>query len=298
MLSQQQWSGIGKSDVEKWISNFKNMDDDDKSLYFAYKLLVNIIYYSEKDVIDTLKDGINNFLFRKELLQKQIESNFQLSENALLNIVNENLSNTCFVPLLDVDAPHESGNYISRILVQNGIIEAKQSFNIKGLHLMRESQKYSKVVIVDDCIGSGDQIRDFWQNNAQVTIQGKNMLLKEYCKKYNIDVCYLTIFAFDKIIDTLNAELEGLDVYCIRSLTESQRVFSEESYIWKDNEEREAAELFFRTVAKDACISFLGHFDLDFAFIMHKTIPDWSLPILWRKNSGWKYLLRRKNSDG
>ena len=43
MLSQQQWSGLTKSEIEQWLSNFRQLDIHEQ--YFAYKLLASLIYY-------------------------------------------------------------------------------------------------------------------------------------------------------------------------------------------------------------------------------------------------------------
>lgn len=62
MLSQQQWSGLTKAEVEQWLSNFRDLELYEK--YLVYKLLTSLIYYSEKDVIDALNEGIHSRLFR------------------------------------------------------------------------------------------------------------------------------------------------------------------------------------------------------------------------------------------
>lgn len=295
MLKQQQWSGINREDIDRWISNFAGISESEKLL--AYKLLSNLIYYSEKDVIEALKEGIYNCLLKKTISEKQILSDFTLSSQALLQIEKDELKKTCFIPLLDSNAPHESGNYVSRLLVQQGMINSDHSIFLNNIEETFNTIGFSRLVIIDDCVGSGDQLRDFWNINAEVKFNGKNTLLKNYCRAKKIDVNYLTLFGYEPSIERLKSELAELNICCVRGLNDLQRVFVEGSYVWENEVERKIAIKFFERLTRDVMIPFYGYKGLDFAFIMHRTIPDWSLPIFWKEKDDWQLLLRRKNSN-
>ncbi len=293
MLSQQQWSGITKSEVERWLDNFQGLELSEIAL--VYKLITNIIYYSEKDIINALEEGIYNKLFYCKLLNKQIASNFTLSPKALDNVVKDELRKTCFIPLLDNDSPHESSNYISRLLVQQGFIEASQSMFLN--HIADNIDRYDRIVIVDDCIGSGDQLFSFLEHKANVTYNGNIISLLEFCSHRNIEIVYLTLFGYQKSVEQIRQKLSNLRICCIRTLTDIHRVFSPDSYIWINENERQSAISLFAKLTTECNIPLLGYKDLDFAFIMHGTIPDWSLPLFWKENSDWNLLIRRKNSN-
>ena len=82
MVSQKQWSGLEIEDIDKWINNFRELDIEEQ--YLAYKLLAHLIYFSEKDIIEALKNGLYKCLLYKEALEKQIENDFQLSPRSVL----------------------------------------------------------------------------------------------------------------------------------------------------------------------------------------------------------------------
>lgn len=107
----------------------------------------------------------------------------------------------------------------------------------------------------------------------------------------------MTLFGYDKSISNLREELDDLNIYCVRQLSEAQRVFSDDSYIWNNTDERDEAFSLFREITRMNGINLYGYKELDFAFIMHETIPDWSLPLFWQENTDWKLLMRRKNSN-
>ncbi len=294
MLSQQQWSGLQKSDVESWLKNFKDVQSGERLL--VYKLLSNIIYFSEADVIAALKEGIYKCLYYSVILEKQINAKFSMSQQALAAVCQEELENTYFIPLLDSNSPHESGNYIMRLLVQQNIIQPRQSVFLESLPDIFISRKIKRLVVVDDCVGSGHQLLDFW-TNATVDINDNVITLAELCEKYGVEANYLTLFGYDKSIDMLQGSLRNLRIYCVRKLTDTQRVFQNGAYIWKDNDECEAAKDLFEGLCADAGIPLYGYNGLDFAFIMHRTIPDWTLPLFWKENADWNLLMRRKNSN-
>lgn len=295
MLKQQQWSGLTRADVDRWLNNFKSLTE--RELLLAYKILANLIYFSEADVIEALKEGIHKCLYYDVLLRKQIEAGFSLSQKALSNVAQEEMEQTCFVPLLDSDSPHESGNYVTRTLVQQGIISSERSVFIDKLPERFASGGIKNLVIVDDCVGSGQQLSSFWRY-AKIKDGESINSLQDLCAKYGIKAHYLTLFGYDVSLKKLRDAFSNLRIHCVRMLTDRQRVFSDNGYMWSDSGEREQAIKLFRELCQGAGIPLYGYENLDFAFIMHRTIPDWSIPLLWKENADWKLLMRRKNSHG
>lgn len=294
MLSQQQWSGLTRQEIDGWLSNFDSLGSDNRE--FAYKILVNLLYFSEKDVINTLREGVYKCVGYDAILAAQTASSFSLSNHSLCNIYNGELSATIFLPLSDNDSPHESGNYVSRLLVQQNIIPVSNSIYADRLPEVFIKDDVKNVIIVDDCLGSGDQITSFW-TTKRITTKDGTQSINELCKANGVVVKYLTLFGYKNSIDELKVKHPELKIHCMRYLTDQQRVFSDSSYIWSCEDERKKAFEFFRELTQEIGIPLLGYRGLDFAFIMHQTIPDWSLPLLWKNRSHWNKLLGRKNSN-
>lgn len=101
MLTQQQWSGLTNAAIDSWLSNFRGLSHEEQEL--VYKLLTNLIYFSENDITEALKIGVYNCLSYSDVLEKQKSSGFSLSANTLKNVHNSNIKKSCFVPLLDSD---------------------------------------------------------------------------------------------------------------------------------------------------------------------------------------------------
>lgn len=292
MITHNQWTGIHKEDIDRWIDNFIGLSDE--FILLAYTLLINIIYFSEKDILNALREGVNNLLFKNVILKQQMDSNFTLSSKAIFNILKEELDASCFIPLLDRNAPHESANYMVRLLVQNNIIQPDQSKFLWDLKM--ENFEYKRIVIIDDCVGSGDQLSDFWNKNAKIIVNGTETLLKIFCmSNHNIEIYYLTLFGYSNNIIKLKEEIPEINIICVNLLEDTQRVFSNESYIWQGNDLIVAKEMLDNLLTEKG-VHLLGYKNLDFALIMDGTIPDWSLPMLYKHTSDWYPLLRRKSS--
>lgn len=282
------WSAIDQSNVNAWMSNFKKISEREKEL--LYKLLTNILYFSEDDIINMLSFGVNNILYKEELLEKELETNFGLDFLQLKKIKDDYLQETCFIPLLFSNSPQESGNYIIRLLVSQKIISDSQAFFPKDLPSKFNEKKFKKVVIVDDCIGSGDQLGMFLED-TYLKYNDSKIKLQDYCQKNGLEICYMALFGYEKKVSDNNLNIK---IHCLKILKERHRVFIKNSYIWDNINELDYAKEFFVKILKDYEIKLSGYHDLDFALIMHRTIPDWSLPLFWEENNGWKYLLRRK----
>lgn len=294
MLSSQQWSGITKVSLNRWLNNLEPYSITEQ--YFFYKILANLIYYSEQDIQDLLCQGLKWDIHRNLILKKQISADFMLSKQAIRTIISTETIGTRYSPLLDSDKPYESGNYLLRILVQQSIITPSQGNYVqKHVDSYIEGQTFKRLIIIDDCVGSGKQFYDFWKCET-VVINGKPILLRKWCSDNNIKPMYFFLFGYKSTLHFLHEKLQDIDLYCMKILPDEMRVFSETSYIW-DSEELQEAQKTLEPILAEFNIPLHGYSDLDFNLVMHKTIPDWSLPMLWKNRDGWSCLLRRKNSD-
>ncbi|KXY34997.1 phosphoribosyltransferase-like protein [Bacillus sp. FSL K6-0067] len=288
-LSCKQWSGLNKSKINSWIENFP---DDEKVMYFVHKLLNQIIYYSESDLKQMLFEGVFHRVLTNAVLKEQIKDNFIHPQHSLDFKLKQELKKTLFVPLLDAEAPYESGNQVTRILTQQLGVPTNQvvfSRNINSLH-----EHYERLIILDDCIGSGDQFRTFWEES----IVNSGESLREWCQMNKVEAHYVVLVGYEDNINGLSVEMNDLQIHCVELLKEENRVFSNKSAYWENENEMNEAKKLFQEIVNEYGIPLLGYRDMDFAIIMHLNIPDWSLPVFWKSAPGWDILIERKNSHG
>lgn len=290
-LKSGQWDGLQGRDLKRWLNNF---DDNVLDRYFAIRLLTQVIYYSENDMELLLREGIFNRIIGEEcVLPIQYKNQFRFGNKQLMLLQQNELNQTLFTPLLVGPSPDESGNQLMRMLTQRLLInKSKVKFHC-FLDNYGDAHDNKRLIIIDDCIGSGQQCSDFWENSTVMSGE----LLRDWCKKYNIEVFYFVLVGFLDTIKKLTTDFQDLKIRCMEILDDRHRVFDNNSLYWEDSAELSKAKNYFETIATNNNFSLAGFNSLDFALILHKTIPDWNVPILWKQRPNWSFLLQRKNSN-
>lgn len=287
LLSCHQWDGLRWPEIMAWLGNFP---PDPLSQYYPVRLLANLLYYSEYDLELLAGQSVNRIIGRS-ILAKQILSGFSIPNAELRRDYARNLSETLFIPLLVEGRPYESGHQIARLLVQRLRIPTSQMMNVWDIKMI--GSRFKCLVVVDDCLGSGDELRKFWSGTK---ISDGATLLRDWCKANCIKAYYLTLIGYQNTARQLASEFHDLEVVCAETLTDQHRVFEPRSVYWDSEVELSQARTFFEDVATQRRLGLLGYGSLGFAVIMHVTVPDWSLPILWKEVPGWSVLMVRKNS--
>src|SRR5437588_4607625 len=218
LVCQAQWDCLNYSDVNKWIdANFQN---DIEGQYYAVKILLHTVYYSKKDLIKLLDYGLNERIYGQIVKEEFIKSgNINILSSEMESSIIKLRKTSFFVPLLDSNKPSESGNGIIGDIVHK--LDIKESQVAFHWDVTEEKLQDSKILIfVDDCVGSGRQLKKFW-NSAQITH------IKEICVRRDIKVYYLVLIGYRKNLEKLksNNELKGIEVTVCDLLTDSNRVF-------------------------------------------------------------------------
>lgn len=205
----------------------------------------------------------------------------------------EELAKTLFIPLLNDNKPSESGPLVVRYLTTNlNIPQSNTAF-----HFDLEIDKinsFNRIIIVDDCIGSGQHLKDFW--NGTVDKKGlKNIL--PYKEK---DIYFLSLIGYINTIVDLYGDglIEGLKIVLCDQLTDDHRILNASHNAWRDEHEWQFAQQYLKNLCRNLGIDMLGYNKLDFAVFIHNTAPDWTLPIFWKNiDDEWFNLVNRKNTN-
>lgn len=285
LIEARQWTGFDLKSLNRWIKNFESIDD---GTYIACKILNRLIGYSEEDLVRMVKEGIMRILQKEVVLKYVLEKDFSVMESELSYEVNKALSRTLFAPLLSQNAPGESGDAIMRLITQRIKPQVQKMF----VSELPNSYPCDYLILVDDCIGSGEQFSDFW-DTAQVK---NNKLLREWCKENHIKPFYLCLVAYKNSLDELQRTYDDIDIIAIETVSDMHEIFDLNNDLWDDELELEKAKEKIGEVIEEKGIPLLGYNDLHFGVVIHNNIPDWSLPILYKKRNGWNLLVERKNS--
>lgn len=286
------WDGIDHESFAAWLGNFP----DDEGRYYALRLLNRFIFYSEKDVVQLCRHGLFSLLLKREVLNNQAASNFSKSEVQLNADLQMALMSSRIVPLLDRDKPYESGNLITRILVQKLAINGELIINPDQV-VYEIKQGCERIIVVDDCVGSGDQINGFWNKVYKFT--GSNCIsFKDVSDNYDkVNFYYLTLVATEAGIVNALEENSGINILSCEVLNDNYRVFSQTSHFFESDSEKEKAKNYLNSLLLQRGVALMGYGGLDFAIAFHHNIPDWSLPLFYKRRPNWRPLMIRKDSD-
>lgn len=286
LLKKGQWSGITQMQYHQWNNNFGQVEE---GKYIASRILNSLLYYSENDILKMLECAFESIFNREVILPLQKETFFSRLPSELEYEINQAVSKSIVIPLLEEFAnPGASGPEIARY-IQSHI---RPRFQMAYHFDIVPNSQYDRIIIVDDCIGSGDQLKDFW-NEARIK---NNTLLKDWAAKNTNKIYYVSLVGYRRTIEELKRKIKEIEIVCIDYIDNNHQIFAEESKCWLDEEEKNWAKMQLETRIKDIGISVNGYSNLSFAVVLHKTIPDWTLPALYKNRNGWSHLIERKDT--
>ncbi|MCO6499361.1 MAG: hypothetical protein J5I47_03170 [Vicingus serpentipes] len=285
------WSKLTNNQFQKWLNNFKSIDEK----YCAAKLLDRFVYYSEEDIIQLLKYGVHELLIRINHINVEVKNDFNTQETVLSTLKNNFIENTAFIPL-NSGNPTESGNVIASYLCkEHGIPEGNV---LDAMKLTSDViSKYQNIIIVDDFIGSGDQIINFWSYD-DVILDGNQIKMYEIANKHQeIKFKYFCLVTTEEGYNNFYSEGlhhdKRLDIVYCEKLKPKFKIFGEKS-VYFDNSEKDNYKNIIDNICKVNGINLLGHKGLDYAVAFHHNIPDASLPLFYEQKESWNYLFRSK----
>lgn len=267
---------ISKKDLEEWLNNFKGkVINFSKEKRIALDLLINFIYYNEKEIKYLCKNAY--IMFRLEKIKDFISSGCSINDAELL--FNKYLRKCRFS---HIGRPSESGGYI---------LYPFRKINKLPLHLFLKrwdevNSDIESLILVDDFLGTGDTAVDFWNSP---TIQH---IIKRFP---HIQLYYMVLVALKKGIDTIKNET-NLNIICPQIFDEEYRVFSDKSTVFPDKKKR--------NIAKQVCENYgeylegkrnaLGYKNSETLLGFHHNIPDNTLPIIWSDEREWYPIFKRE----
>ncbi|WP_306642750.1 phosphoribosyltransferase-like protein [Sanyastnella coralliicola] len=293
-IDSQFWSKFDVSKVQSWMQNFRSLDER----YCAAKLLDRFVYYSEDDVIQLLKHGLNELFLRRDYLRAEDESGYSLTNDELQSLKNQFIRKTALLPLSEGN-PTESSHAVARIL-SNEIGFPEQNVLSPSNLESDYFNNFDRILIIDDFVGSGDQIIEFW-NLFDTKVDEESIKMYEFPHKFpNIDIQYFCLVVTKEGYDRFyNEELEHMKNLTIRyceMLPTKFKIFGDDS-VYFDQEEREECKAIIQNLISDKGFGLTGYRQLEYAVAFHHCIPDASLPLFYEKKENWNYLLRNKRTQ-
>ncbi len=187
----------------------------------------------------------------------------------IINIFNGNLNNVKFFPL--GESPSSSGGmYLYEFRKELGLSENNFPYTPFKDHLNQPNV----LVFFDDIIGSGSQAIWFAETKLQ---------------NIKIDIYYFSIFAYEEGLEKVRNSKLFKKVLCEQILSDEERAFTNNSYVFRDVEIREKLK---KLSEKYGNLLFpkhpLGYDNSQSLLVFPHNTPNNTLPILWASENNEK----------
>ena len=286
------WSKLDIDTLNKWLHNFQSIDEK----FCASKLLERFIYYSEEDILRLIKYGLTELIFKRQATQIELDRNFADSNQSFLDAQSSFFKSTLFLPLTSNNNPSESSGAIVRYLTNDIGIPEHQVIDINDCK--KDLSLFTNLIILDDFVGSGRQIFDFW-NYTTIMINKKSFIINTLPLFFpNLQIEYLCLVCTEEGYTDFHSRNTnvGLRITCCEKLTTKFKVFGSNS-IYFDRNELDYGKDVLANLCRRSGISLLGYQGYDYAIAFHHSIPDTSLPLFFKEKDDWKPLFRNKKTN-
>lgn len=266
---------LSQRNIEAWFNNFKGeVSNAGEEQEIALKLLLNFIYYNEREVKYLCKSAYS--IFQKEKIKEFILKVHSVDEAK--SLFNKYLKRCKFS---HIGRPSESGCFILYYFRQiNGL---PLSFFLERWDDITENTE--SLILVDDFLGTGDTAVLFWESS----------IIQNIIKNSKIELYYMVLSALEIGFNKVKANT-NFKIICPQIFGEEYRVFSSFSLVFPQEEKRGSAKKvceFYGNNLEGKKYA-LGYKDSETLLGFHHNIPNNTLPVIWSDKKGWASLFPRE----
>ena len=263
-----QGKSITTHHVRAWLDQFAN--NIERRLMF--KLLQSVSFYNEGKIREKLT-----------IIHKHVRQGMTSS-------IKEGERSNRAILLSSFGNPAKSSSSYARLYASENKIFGENVSSLEDIDkfISKDKEKrITRLVFIDDIIGSGNTIIEGLQN--------LNSRCGAILKSRGIRVIVANICGLEsgrEAIESIKYDFD-FDIYICDVLSNSDRCFSEESSIFSVEERKQARDIAHKYGSKLQKRQPLGYADSQLLIVFRDTCPNNSLPILWDTKEFWMPLFRR-----
>lgn len=278
------WPSSERMNFRAWLANFKKEERP-----FAFNLLNVFIYYNE-NLVDAL--------FRAAVQRLSVPMvHSATSVQDARNRWRRFLASVQITYVQGEDPnPTDSGQLFARKARQVLGIDQKQITDPKQVPPALLQKPGSSVIIVDDFVGSGNQMIETWHRSYGSTAGQPDTFAGAV--QNGASVYFIPVVATRYGLDKIESECSGLMISPAHVLDDRYSLTAPDSILWPDALKPDALS-FLRNASRRAGIvdecefGWRGFHDLALALAFHHSVPDATLPLFFWNRNGWKPLIAR-----
>lgn len=278
------WPPSERMNFRAWLANFK-----DKERPYAFNLLNVFIYYNER-LVDAL--------FRAAV--QRLSVSIVRSATSVQDARNRWRRFLASVQVTYVQGedpnPTDSGLLFARKARQVLDINEKQITEPKQALSALLQKPDSPVMIVDDFVGSGNQMIETW-HRSYISTAGQPDTFAGAVQN-GASVYFVPIVATQYGLEEVKSKCSGLTISPAHVLDDRYSLTAPDSVLWPDDLKSDALSFLYNASRRagivDECeFGWRGFHDLALALAFHHSVPDSTLPLFFWNRNGWKPLIAR-----
>ena len=154
----------------------------------------------------------------------------------------------------------------------------------------------SPLMLVDDFVGSGNQMIETWQRSYRLTTEYSHSFAD--AAQRGADIFYVPIIATKSGLTEIENRCIGFEVRPAHILDERYSLISPHSILWPNDLKPGASSFLFNASRRAGIVDeyehgWKGFHDLALALAFYHSVPDATLPLFFWAKNGWAPLISR-----
>lgn len=265
-------------DPTGWMGNF---DDEDKAV--AAALLESFVFYNDDMVSSLLRSALASIAADPEFETGPVAWD-EFLDRALVTF-----------PSGEEPSPTDSGYHFVRKMRQFGFSEG-QILDPQGvINRVEKATEPVTLILVDDIIGSGDQLVESWNRGYQLHGGGYTSLQEHYDNDRIGTVYVVAPFVTSVARQRVAEDMPFLRVRTAHTLGPEYSALSERTILVPEPLRQKLKEIVIKYAPRIGLSEeeAFGHGRQGLNIAFGHSTPDLTLPFIWTSAPGWKPLRRR-----
>ncbi|SDQ29846.1 hypothetical protein SAMN05428982_0522 [Pseudoxanthomonas sp. CF385] len=277
------WPATSTFDPRGWLKNFRAEEER-----HALCCLNAFIFVSAEITDALLVSAFHNLSAHKQLIERhgsQHRDQWRAFRDKLV---------ATYVEARNPNAS-ESGPHFARLARHKLDLPQSQIFTPEAALRVMAVEPDRPVLLLDDFIGSGDQVTSAWTHHRDVW-PGETSTYRDVVAQHNSTIVYCPLVSTFEGSEVVRRECPSLLLMPAHELDARENFVHEDSLFWPPGM-RDSGIEFIRAASARAGIpdsECFGYKGQALALAFEHGVPDATLPIFWHESENWQPLIRRR----
>ena len=281
------WGGVlDSSQKDGFLSNFSSEDQ-----IVGYVLLDLLLLHNQEQERQLAKALIHKL---KSSIYKNLRPNQNKKGKQIEDILFEELSKACFIPVADKSPADSSNAWTAIIREQVGVTDC--FYDMEKIPLLLALRK-NYIIFYDDMLGSGTQFDKFLSKEKYGLNEKKKVSIWELLSNNEVTVYYLCFAGYKEGINIIQEKYQGVEIIEAEFFEEDDSVLSVDNEYWAyyEDEFRDRMIKRMKDILKERGIE--EPYTRNLSVMFERNRPSNTVfPLYWTKSGNWTPIKAREGN--